>query len=192
MYTKHTWQSEELITADKLNNLEEGVSSVIPTTTGYLSDGDIFTVQSSDGGVKKMVWREIEVPLTLVEEPVSPEEASNIDSIDSSVDTEAFYKILNLEYKEATMHFFGTVTSDPPEATDLYFPCVVQHLRNVPIGSELLDYFMVLFRFNTISSTAYIVPAQNKAWVDKPNFSPDPTATYSVSLLVHGFLPAEE
>ena len=26
MYTKHTWQAEEVITADKLNNIEEGIS----------------------------------------------------------------------------------------------------------------------------------------------------------------------
>ena len=194
MYTKHTWQSEELITADKLNNLEEGVSSVIPTTTGYLSDGDIFTVTSSEGSVKKMVWREIEVPLTIVEE--GQDSLEEVPNIDSSVDTETFYKILNLEYKEATMRFTGTNTSDPPETAetaDMYFPCVVEQIRNgLIIDGELLDFFMVLFKFDSISSTANIIPAHNKAWVDKPNFSSVPTVTFSVSLLAHGFLPAEE
>jgi len=36
-YTKHTWEDNELITADKLNNIEEGVSNMIFLVTGSMT-----------------------------------------------------------------------------------------------------------------------------------------------------------
>ena len=188
-YTKHTWIDGELITADKLNNLEEGVSSVVPTTTGYLSDGDTFTVTSSEGSVKKMVWREIAVPLSITDEfPNSVEEFPNIDS---SINTEDFYDLLNFKYNKLLLR----ATINTPTKNDTCFPCVSQFIEEQKIGETTLDIYNVMPATSsgaTFPLQVGILPAYNKAVTYASGLDSDTLASMEISLVIGGFLPIEE
>ena len=48
-YIKHTWEDNELITADKLNNIEEGVSNMIFLVTASMTWDDDTGEPVADG-----------------------------------------------------------------------------------------------------------------------------------------------
>lgn len=181
MYTKHTWQTEELITAEKLNNLEEGVSSVIPTTTGYLSDGDIFTVQSSDGSVKKMVWREIEVPLTLVEDRTPSSE--NMSDIDSSVDVESLFNLLD---SKAEALYINKISFESTTTMTGWVSFPAQKTLTGESESFIFANDSLSIVIGIEKGTTYV-----KQYIYNPSSS-EASGTIEHYLLVHGFLPAEE
>lgn len=186
MYTKHTWQTDEIITADKLNNLEEGVSSMIPTTTGYLQDGDIFTVQTSSGTSKKMVWREINVPLTFMEEAASVDNISNWPDIDSSINTEDFYNLLNFKFSK--LGLIVNVDSDINVAG--YIPCTLQFVKDLQMGDITFDNYTIISLRDKSSKDEYniqVIPTYNKIGIIITN-----STITSASLDIGGFLPVEE
>ena len=45
-YTKTTWVTGDIITADKLNNMENGINGSYPLLVTYTSDGDTTTTLS--------------------------------------------------------------------------------------------------------------------------------------------------
>ena len=180
-YTKHTWQSEEIITADKLNNLEEGVSSIIPTVTGYLQDGDIFTVQTSSGTSKKMVWREITVPLTYVEK--RPEGEEDWPDIDPSVDTENLFNILNSHTKSEAL-----LVWDTPMFSGNVFLWINMGISHTILPAQ--KAFSLYCNTNGIAFNVDIIDDINKQCLFIEGDIGSSTIGYS--LLVRGFLPVEE
>ena len=57
MYTKHTWQAEEVITADKLNNIEEGISQSNSIYEIELTEEEFEQLQT--GTLEKNITEEV-------------------------------------------------------------------------------------------------------------------------------------
>ena len=92
-YTKHTWVDDELITADKLNNIENGIETLANPlmASGELADGDIISVQTADGSFKKLKYRKIEMSPPFLKDFEGP---GSLPAIDSSVDKETLYQLV--------------------------------------------------------------------------------------------------
>lgn len=184
-YTKHTWQNEEIITADKLNNMEEGISSFAAsnTITGYLQDGDILTVQTSDGNSKKIIWKEINVPLTYVKEKPSGDE---FPSISSDVDTESLFKLLNSHTKAEII----LINEVPFFDTGNTFMWGVMQALNIKTSEE--NGFTFTYSTNVVTLEVVLVDILNVQCI---YLTGDTTVNDenlgSFSLLVRGFLPVE-
>ena len=203
-YTKHTWQSEEIITADKLNNMEEGISSFTASNaiTGYLQDGDILTVQTSDGNSKKIIWKEINVPLTLKKDDssISIEE---VPDIDSSVDIDSLFKLLNskaeveiilnklkvmssfIDYRFTSTIINKTYTENNDQEAFLIYNSV-RHISGTNSNAISDMYLEVSLYKDSTYKKQYIIGYQST-----PNGIEVFNVDAEFNLLVKGFLPVE-
>lgn len=111
-YTKHTWVDDELITADKLNNIENGIETLANPlmASGELAEGDIISVQTADGKVKKFVYRKLELHPPLISS--SSTHPNELPEIDSSVNKELLCSLLT---RNSSIKVF--LSTDGPKGT---------------------------------------------------------------------------
>ena len=120
-YTPYTWQSGETITAEKLNNIEAGISTIIPSgdiSTGPLQNGDTLIFQTPDNKIRKMKYVEAKVELSYISEdsvPTLPEDSPDLIGTPENISN--LYKLLDLEaftvFKEVRIilenHYIGAI-----------------------------------------------------------------------------------
>ena len=178
-YTKHTWIDDELITADKLNNIENGIaengSSSGELATGNLQDGDILTVQATNGKVRKLKYTEVEVGIQYVKESESVDLTQLQELIGDSEQISTLYKLLDIDCIKYIKVDSGNISKSLINYSGSLNDSTL-------IGSILLDSTgdTLVYMINKSENKGIIAPASGHL-TDNLNFS----------IVCKGFLPIE-
>ena len=99
-YTSYTWNEGDLITADRLNNIEKGISTIIPSgniSTGPLQNGDTLIFQTPDNKIRKMRYVEAKVEILHLKSG-APDQLEDVpDLVGDPESISNLYKLLDLE-----------------------------------------------------------------------------------------------
>lgn len=189
-YVKNNWNEGDVITAEKLNNIENGISEISSSgelTTGNLQDGDILIFQTVDGKIKKMRYTEVEVGIQYVEDNSSISSPEDMpDLVGTEEDLSNLQKLLDLN---------STVISREIKATDASTSsiAIVPFIFSAKtIVSEINIYMGRFLIINEPNLDIYIINiVDNKGVIFYPGDN-KPTVIGSFSIVVKGFLPVEE
>lgn len=179
MYTKHTWVKDELITADKLNNIENGISSAVSSgelAIGGFQNGDILTLSTADGKIRKMKYAEVEVGIQPINSETPAEGPEDLpDLIGSEEDLINLQKLFDLNsftlfrgigYTETGILHFNYVIVDNKDGIT-FFVC-----SGIAVDVEMYAYIF----------------SNNKGWYSMKNSD----STEPLQIICKGFIPVEE
>lgn len=192
-YSKHTWIDDELITADKLNNIENGIaengSSSGELATGSFQNGDILTLQTADGKTRKMKYTEVKIGVEPVEK-IDTSTTANWPALrGTEEDCATLRKFLQLYHSspETTLVSFS-VFLDLGEGISCISPLKEGQFLTNENNQQIFGAAATLSALQSSQAVSIFSLEENKGCYERDEIIP----TFPIYFICKGFLPVEE
>ena len=187
-YVKNNWNEGDVITAEKLNNIENGIFEINglgELAVGGFQNGDILTLQTADNKTRKMKYTEVEIGIQYVED-----DTVGLDNLPDLVGTEEdlsiLQKLLNLNSNVISREIKNIFTGDETEGA--IFPFNFSQKQTIPQGT-LYNGGITLIQGDVLG--AYVFSLLNNKGMISYQGTTKPGVYGSFSIVVKGFLPIE-
>ena len=187
-YVKNNWNEGDVITAEKLNNIENGIFEINglgELAVGGFQNGDILTLQTADNKTRKMKYTEVEVGIQYVEDNSSISSPEDMpDLVGTEEDLGNLQKLLDSEGPL----IFKKVRSFSQEESLNTFSQIITYYYNSSVDS------MITFVGDFVIDSAVLkilISPNNKGVITPADKGIPSFLNYSYFIVVKGFLPIE-